>query len=373
MEDPRIRRFAAFIIQHGVKLEKGEKILIELHGDPKASPLAKALIQESYKAGGEPYFHKFDYELEAAILKETTEGHLRNLASYELKRMKDMDAYVDIRASENIHEWNDIPKDKMGIYNKEYWGPIHLAERCNHTKWTVIRYPNSAMAQLAGMSTEKYEDFYFGACLVDYDKMGKAMQPLVELMERTDKVHIVGPDTDLTFSIKGIPVLGTTGENNIPDGEILTSPVKDSVNGYISYNVPSSYGGEIFTNARLEFKDGKIVKATSNLTEKMNMIFDTDEGARYVGEFAIGVNPVITTPMLDTLFDEKITGSFHFTPGNSYDNASNGNHSSQHWDLISIQTPEYGGGEIWFDDVLIRKDGRFVLPELECLNPENLL
>lgn len=373
MEDPRIRKFARFIIGKSVGLKKGEKILIELHGDPKAAPLAKAMIEEAYALGGFPFFQKFDYELEGAILKGTSEEHMHNIAAYELKRMQDMDAYVDIRASKNIHEWNDVPKDKMAVYNKEYWGSIHLSERCNHTKWTVIRYPNEAMAQLAGMSTEQYENFYFNACLVDYEKMGRAMQPLVELMERTDNVRITGPKTDLTFSIKGIPAIGTTGENNVPDGEILTAPVKDSVNGFIYYNVPSPYGGEVFRDVRLEFKDGKVVNATSNLTDKMNLIFDTDEGARYVGEFAIGVNPIITSPMLDILFDEKMAGSFHFTPGNAYDVADNGNRSAQHWDLISLQTPEAGGGEIYFDDVLIRKDGRFVLPELDCLNPENLL
>lgn len=373
MEDPRIRKFAKYIIQKAVRLQEGEKILIELHGDPKAAVMAKAMVEEAYALGAKPYFQKYDYELEAAVLKGASAEHMHNIAAYEIRRMKDMDAYVDIRASENIHEWNDVPKDRMEIYNKEYWGPIHLAERCNHTKWAVMRYPNEAMAQLAGMSTSQYEDFYFNACLVDYDKMGRSMKPLVELMDRTDIVHIVGPKTDLTFSIKGIPTVGSNGGSNIPDGEIMTAPVKDSVNGFIYYNVPSPYGGEVFRDVRLEFKDGKIVDAQSNLTEKMNKIFDTDEGARYVGEFAIGVNPYITSPMLDILFDEKMAGSFHFTPGNSYDVASNGNHSAQHWDLISLQTPEMGGGEIWFDGVLIRKDGRFVLPQLDSLNPENLL
>jgi aminopeptidase len=229
------------------------------------------------------------------------------------------------------------------------------------------------MAQLAGVSTEEYEDFYFRACLVDYDKMGRAMQPLQDLMARTDKVRIVAPGTDISFSIKGIPSFGMHGNRNIPDGEIYTSPVKNSVNGHITYNVPSPYDGFLFRDVYLEFKDGKIVKATSNNTDYMNEILDIDEGARYIGEFAFGVNPEINHPIGDILFDEKIAGSFHLTPGNSYDNASNGNHSAVHWDLIQIQTPEYGGGEIWFDDVLIRKDGLFVLDELKCLNPENLL
>lgn len=371
MEDSRIRKFAKFLIGRAVGLQAGDKILIELHGHEVG--LAKALIEETYAVGGKPYFHEFDYVMEGAMIAGADEAHMKSLAAYELRRMKDMDAYIDIRATENVSVWNNIPDDRLGIYRKEYWGPIHLSERCNHTKWTVLRYPNNAMAQLAGMSTEEYEDFYFRACLLDYDKMARAMERLVARMDKTDMVHITGPKTDISFSIKGIGNFAMSGNRNIPDGEVYTAPVKDSVNGYIYYNVPSPYDGAVFSDIRLEFKDGKIIDATSNLTERMNQIFDIDEGARYIGEFAIGVNPVITKPILDILFDEKMAGSFHLTPGNSYDNSDNGNHSAVHWDLISSQAPEFGGGELYFDGELIRKDGRFVTEDLQCLNPENLL
>ncbi|MDD3840021.1 MAG: aminopeptidase [Clostridia bacterium] len=370
MEDKRIRRFADQLINYSCDLKKGEKILIEMHG--RAVPLLRALVEEAYKAGGKPFVHIFDYKVERVLIKGADEEHMGDIAKYELDRMKDMDAYIDIRATENLSEWNDVPEDKIGIYRKKYWGPIHLDQRCNNTKWAVMRYPNDAMAQLAGMSTEEFEDFYFDVCLLDYRKMGIAMQNLVKLMNKTDKVRITGPGTDLTFSIKGIPAVALDGHNNIPDGEVYTAPVRDSVNGKISYNVQSAYEGFIYRDVVLEFKDGKIVKATSNDTQKINKIFDIDEGARYVGEFAFGVNPKIKHPMTDILFDEKIDGSFHFTPGRCYDNACNGNKSAIHWDLICIQRPEYGGGNIYFDDVLIRKDGVFVLDELKCLNPENL-
>jgi aminopeptidase len=235
-----------------------------------------------------------------------------------------------------------------------------------------MRYPNSSMAQKANMSTEQFEEFYFNVCNLDYAKMSKAMDPLEALLIKTDKVRIKGVGTDLSFSIKGLPAFKCDGEANIPDGEVYTAPVKDSVNGYITYNTPAEYQSFTYENIRLEFKDGKIIKATANDTERINKVFDTDEGSRYVGEFAIGVNPYIIKPMKDTLFDEKIMGSFHFTPGSAYDKCFNGNRSAIHWDLVCIQTPEYGGGEIWFDDVLIRKDGKFILKELEVLNPENL-
>lgn len=222
------------------------------------------------------------------------------------------------------------------------------------------------------MSTEAFEDFYFNVCNLDYSKMSRAMNPLVELMNKTDQVKIVGPGTNLTFSIKGIPTIKCDGERNIPDGEVYTAPIKDSVNGYISYNTPTIYQGFTYENIRFKFVNGQIVEATANDTEKINKVLDTDEGARFIGEFALGLNPYINKAIKDTLFDEKITGSFHLTPGNSYDECPNGNQSAIHWDLVCIQTPEYGGGEIYFDGVLVRKDGRFILPELQALNPEHL-
>lgn len=205
-----------------------------------------------------------------------------------------------------------------------------------------------------------------------YSKMDKAMDALKDLMERTDKVHLVAPGTDLTFSIKGIPAVKCAGECNIPDGEVYTAPVRESMNGTIAYNTPSLEDGFTYENIKFEIKDGKIIKATANDNERINAMLDTDEGARYFGEFAIGVNPYVLQPMKDILFDEKICGSFHLTPGMCYEDAPNGNKSAVHWDLVQIQRPEYGGGEIWFDDVLIRKDGLFVIDELLPLNPENL-
>jgi aminopeptidase len=354
-------------------LEKAGKGKGEEVKDKRRERLAKAQIEEAYAARALPFVHIFDYELERALYSGTNAGHMKQLASYELTRMKDMDAYIDIRAAENINVFKGINDTGMAAYRTEYWGPVHLEQRCNHTKWSVLRYPNNAMAQLAGMSTSDYEDFYFRACLLDYDKMAKAMKHLTDRMAKTDRVKITGGGTDISFSIKGIPSFGMSGNRNIPDGEIYTAPVKDSVNGVITYNVPSPYEGLVFQDIRFEFKNGKIINASSNHSEKLNSILDTDPGARYIGEFALGVNPVIKDPILDILFDEKIAGSFHLTPGAAYENADNGNKSAVHWDLISIQRPEYGGGEIYFDNELIRKDGLFVTDDLLCLNPEELL
>lgn len=371
MKDPRIEQLAKNLINYSVELKPGEKILIENTGNEV--PLVRALIREAYKAGGTPYLTIKNPELTRVLLTECTEAQIKDMASFEIARMKEMQAYIGLRAGDNVSEMGGVPAEKMKIYAQYYSRPLHSDLRVKNTKWCVMRYPNNSMAQLASMPTENFEDFYFNVCNLDYSKMSKAMDNLVRFMERTDKVRITGKDTDLSFSIKGIPAIKCDGKLNIPDGEVFTAPVKDSINGVLHYNCPAVYQGVTFEDIRLEFKDGKIVKATANDTERINKIFDSDEGARYVGEFAIGVNPYIEKPMKDTLFDEKIRGSIHFTPGNCYDDAPNGNKSSIHWDLVFIQRSEYGGGEIWFDDVLIRKDGIFVPEELQCLNPENLI
>jgi aminopeptidase len=260
----------------------------------------------------------------------------------------------------------------MRLYERLYSHPIHSERRVKHTKWVVLRYPSASMAQLANMSTEAFEDFYFDVCNLDYAKMEEAMEPLLQLMKSTDKVRITAPGTDLSFSIKGIGAKKCSGHRNIPDGEVFSAPVRDSVQGTITYNTPSVYSGVTFENISFTFKDGQIVEASSNDTAKLNEILDSDEGSRYIGEFSLGFNPYILHPMKDTLFDEKIAGSLHFTPGQAYEETDNGNRSAVHWDLVLIQRPEYGGGEVYFDDRLIRKDGMFVIPELETLNPENL-
>lgn len=370
MKDPRIQKLARNLINYSCALKKGEKVLIEAFGIP--NELVKSLVEEARKVGAYPFVTLRDHAVQRAMIMDTDEEHQKLWAKYDAFIMEDMDAYIGVRGGDNSSELSDVPSDKNGLYQRLYSLPVHHEIRVKKTKWCVLRYPMPSMAQQSGMSTEAFEDFYFDVCTLDYSKMDAAMDNLKALMDRTDKVRLVAKDTDLTFSIKGIGSMKCAGSCNIPDGEIYSAPVKDSVNGVITYNAPSINRGLKFENVRLEFKDGKIVKATANYTKELNEVLDTDDGARYVGEFAIGVNPYVTKPMGDILFDEKISGSIHFTPGACYDDCYNGNVSSVHWDLVLIMTPEYGGGEIWFDDVLIRKDGLFVPDELKALNPENL-
>lgn len=367
--DNRIEKLSKLLTNYSTNLKPGEKVLIDYEGE-ECKALVRQLIKDAYKLGAKPYVNHRDSQILRELLLGCDQEQMEFLNDYQLYQMKGMDAYIGIRGGDNASELADVPSEKLNLYYKAT-SPTS-EERVNHSKWVVLRYPTNSMAQLSSTSKEAFEDFYFNVCTLDYGKMSKAMDNLVELMEKTDKVRITSPGTDLTFSIKGIPAIKCPGDCNIPDGEVFTAPVKDSMNGVISYNTVSANQGFTYENIRFEVKDGKIVNATANNTERINQLLDVDEGARYFGEFAIGVNPYILHPMKDTLFDEKICGSLHLTPGACYDEAPNGNKSAAHWDLVLIQREDYGGGEIWFDDVLIRKDGLFVIPELECLNPENL-
>lgn len=359
------------IVNYSCKLKKGEKVWIDLKGTV-GMPLLKTILKEVHRIGAIPFVQMSHETIEREILLNTTEEQLRLMATMDCVKAKEMDAYIFIKCPENIFELAGVPQEKMDLYKKLYVKPVYYEILLPNTRWVGINYPSPNMAQSASMSSEEFKNHYYKVCNLDYSEMKKALEPLKELMEKTDKVHIVGNGTDISFSIKGMPAVICSGERNIPDGEIYTAPIKSSVNGVISYNAPSIQEGFTYTDIKFKFKDGKIIEATSNNTEKINKILDLDEGSRYIGEFALGVNPYIEEPINNILFDEKIMGSFHLTPGSSYDKAYNGNESVLHWDLICIQTPKYGGGEIYFDDVLIRKDGVFVLPQLQNLNPENL-
>jgi aminopeptidase len=370
MRDTRTRQLAHLIVHHSTSLQPGEAALVEAFD--LQDGLVIDLVEEIQKAGGIPVVSLRSNAVIRSQLLAATEAQLAVQADLELHQMKAVKAYIGIRAATNVSELGDVPGDKMALHQKLVAQPVHLDYRVNNTKWVVLRYPNAAMAQLANMSTAAFEDFYFRVCNVDYARMRDAIVPLRERMLRTDRVHLKSPGTDLRFSIKDVGVVSCHGERNIPDGECFTAPVRDSVEGTIRYNTQSVYLGTTYDQLEFRFEKGRIVEARGNPQDKLDQLLGTDEGARYIGEFSLGFNPHILKPMKDTLFDEKIAGSLHFTPGQCYTTTENGNRSKVHWDLVLIQRPEYGGGEVWFDGELIRKDGRFVVKDLEGLNPENL-
>ena len=374
MTDPRMTQLAELLVRHSMTVGQGDKVLIEAFDAPPE--FTAELIKQVAAVGGLPLVTTYQQRVMRALLLTATEAQMTFLGQMEKARMDGVQCYAGVRGSNNISENSDVPPEKMRLYEKLWWTPVHQDVRVPKTRWVVLRWPTPSMAQSAGMSTEAFEDFYFRVCAgVDYAKMAEASKPLQQLMARTDRVRITGPGTDLRFSIKGIGAIPCTGERNIPDGECFSCPVRDSVEGQITFNAETLYRGTVFAGIKLNFEKGKIVNgvaASAAMTEKLNEILDADEGARYIGEFSLGYNPHVTKPMRDILFDEKIAGSFHFTPGQAYEEADNGNRSQIHWDMVNIQRPDYGGGDIHFDDVLVRKDGLFVLPELAALNPDQL-
>jgi aminopeptidase len=368
MTDPRYKKLAKLLVNYSTQIKKGDRALLDMIDVP--DEFTVELIRAVREADGTPFVEVRHTRVSRELLLEMNENHAARVRDIEMFRMKKVQAYIAIRGSANASENADVPSERMQLYSKMI-RPVQ-DYRVNKTRWCVLRWPTPSMAQAAGMSTEAFENLYFDVCTMDYARMARAMVPLERRMKRADKVHLKAPGTDLTFSIKGIGAKMCKGDRNIPDGEVFSCPTKFSVNGVIQFNTPTIYSGTKFENVRLELVDGKIVNATANNTKRLNEILDTDAGARYVGEFSLGFNPFILSPMCDILFDEKIAGSLHFTPGQAYEDCGNGNKSAIHWDMVLIQRKEWGGGEVWFDGELIRKDGIFLPKDLKPLNPANL-
>jgi aminopeptidase len=347
MTDSRFAKLSDLLVKYSIELKKNERILLDMIDVP--DEFAIQLMRAVRKAGAIPLVETRHTRISREAQRQTNRQHAALVRKVELFRMKQVQAYIAVRGSDNASESSDVPSDLMALYSK-VMRPV-LDQRVNKTRWCVLRWPSPSMAQAANMSTEAFENFYFNVCTMNYPKMARAMIPLQKRMNGA---------------------LPADGKRNIPDGEVFTAPVKNSVQGVLQYNTPTLYAGTKFENVRLEFKDGKIIKATANNTKRLNQILDTDPGARYVGEFSLGFNPYIMEPMCDILFDEKIAGSLHFTPGQAYEDADNGNRSAVHWDMVLIQRPDWGGGEVRFDGELIRKDGLFLPKDLRPLNPKNL-
>ncbi len=367
--DENYEKLARVLCRRSMKVAAGEHVMLDLWETP--AEMALALISEISSLGAHPHIRLNDARLSRALALSGGEERLAVDADCDMYRIKKMNAYCAIRGASNIFEMSDVPPERMAEISKAMKESVDW--RVNKTKWVVLRWPSPSMAQLAQMSLEAFEEFYFKVCTVDYGLMDEGAAAMKSLMESTDRVEIKGNGTDLRFSIKGMKAVPCTGQYNIPDGEIFTAPVRESVEGVVRYNAPTVYNGVSFDSIELEFKCGRIVRADSpSNAETLKKILSSDDGASYIGEFALGFNPYINRPMRDILFDEKISGSFHFTPGQAYIEADNGNKSRIHWDMVCIQTPEWGGGEIYFDGKLVRKDGLFVGGGIEKLNPRHL-
>ncbi|HAJ57152.1 MAG TPA: aminopeptidase [Candidatus Omnitrophica bacterium] len=365
MSDPRVEKLADILVNYSAKVRRGDVVIIDFSGT-RPLPLVKEIYKRCLKNGAKYVEYNFSEEsLVKTFYDVAGSEQLAYFPKHRLDAMKKATVYIGISGTENVQNYANVALHKM-VKREKVLRPI-VNRRVDFTRWVITRYPTNGLAQDAKMSLDEFEDFYFKACNIDWSDFSGKITYLWKMVQKAEDVHIKSSDTDLRFSIKGIPAIKSEGLRNMPDGEVFTSPVKNSVQGHITYNTPSLYHGKEFNGVRLEFKDGRIIKAGAQAgsNDELNKIFDTDKGARFVGEFAFGLNRNIVKPMKNILFDEKIVGSIHFTPGNAYKDADNGNRSSIHWDLVKILR---GDGEVYLDGKLIQKDGKFITKELKGLN-----
>lgn len=366
MHTEQDRQLAEKILNFSCELQEGQNVMLQLVG-LNGIELLRALAEEARNMNANPFVRIEDTEVRRVLLEKGDRKFWKHQAtSDDLPLMKQMDAFVGIRASLNIYEQADVSKEANQAYAEEFLDPVHFKERVNNTNWVVLRYPSEAFAMNARMPTNRFRDFYYRACLLDYSELAEAMKPLEERLRNTEMIRLIGEGTDIEFSVKGQNWIPCYGKRNIPDGELFSSPILSSVNGEITY-AASVYQGKPFDFVKLVVKDGVVVDFDSSNNEQLEEILDTDPGARQFGEFSFGLNPVIREPMYDILFDEKIYGSNHLTLGNDYEIAPNGNESNIHWDLVCI------GADVYLDGEKIREGRKFVAEDLQGLNPENLL
>ncbi len=358
---------AHMIVNYSINVKEKERVLITCSNN-ESKELVKKLIKEIVDNKGIPFVRIIDNEIEALLVESTNSLRINEIVKAKQFEIESFDSFINIRYASNDYEerlisWETLKE--IGIKTKEIEDI-----RINQRKWVALKYPSQLDAYKAKMKNDEFYDYAMRAMTFNYEEMAEMIRPLKNLMENTDKVRIVGPDTDVSFSIKGMPIIPCVGRSNLPDGEIFVAPIKTSVEGKIQYNTDSPFRGSVFSNISFVFEKGEIISAScdGDNNQLLHEIIATDEGSKYIGEFSIGLNPAVLKPMGDILYDEKIIGSIHFTPGRAYRESYNGNDSAIHWDIVLIQREEYGGGEIYFDDKLIKKDGFFVDEELKHLN-----
>jgi len=363
MRDPRQKKLAKIMVDYSTGVKKGDIVMIE-YADGTPVEFIRELQTRCLERGARYIrISRSDSDLVYNFYRRADADQLAYFPRHELEFMKQVDVYIGIGSPLNNRTLAGIPGEVLSA-RQRLLRPIQ-EQRVEHSRWVITRYPTHSQAQEAGMSFEDFEDFYFRACNIDWAREARRQEKLKRLLKRSKSVRLLAPDTDLAFSIEGMPAIKCEGKRNLPDGEVYTAPVKDSAEGYIRYNTPSLYQGKLFRGIRFEVKKGRIVGAEAEAGgEHLAGILDTDRGARRFGEFSFGLNRAIREPMLSTLFDEKIAGSIHLTPGRAYGECDNGNRSAIHWDLVRIMRD----GEIYLDDRLVQKRGKFVLPELKPLN-----
>lgn len=367
MADPRIEKLADVIIGYSLGIKEGDFFVI--NSPPIAEPLVEALYVRALKRGAFPITTIGLPHLAEIFLKNASEEQLRWVSPVQKMIYESADATFSILADTNTKAMtNTDPAKQMARSRAMTDLTKTYMERAasGALRWSLTLYPTESYAQDAGMSLAEYEDFVYGAGLLNepdpvaaWKKQGAEQQRLIDWLHGKDHVHVVGPDTDLTLSIKGRTFINADGARNFPDGEIFTGPVEASINGHIHFSYPANLGGRDIEDIRLTFEDGVVVQATAARGQDyLEKLLDTDAGARRVGEFAFGTNYSIQQFTKNTLFDEKIGGTIHMALGRAYPETGGMNESAIHTDIVCDLRD---GGEITVDGETFAKDGTFVV------------
>ncbi len=363
--DPRVRKWARLLVDYSIGVKKGDVVLIR--GSVEAQPLVKACFEEVLKRGAHPIV-RLSFEGQSyTYYKLASEEQLTFISEIDRVTARTINGLISIIAESNTKELTNVDHKKVALARKAYReirDILDERELKGEFRWVLTAYPSSGLAQDAEMSTEEFEEFVYEACglnaedPVEYWKnVAERQERIVEFLNGVKQLRFVGTDTDITLSVEGRKWINCKGDRNMPDGEVFTSPVEDSVNGYIYFDFPAVYSGVEVVGVRLVFEEGKIVKATADKGEDfLNKMLDTDEGARYLGEVAFGLNEGIKRFTKDILFDEKIGGTIHMAAGASYPETGGKNKSGLHWDFIKNMKE----GEVYADGKLIYKNGQFL-------------
>ena len=367
MLDPRIDKLADVLVNYSIGVRPGDRVLV--NGSSLAAPLLKAVYVKALQAGGYPLMMVSLPDIETLLYRYASDGQLQHVPPPTQLIYETYDAYIQIGSAENTKSLSSIDPVKMVLRNRAQRDLIKTfmqRSAIGQLRWSATLFPTNAYAQDAEMSLSEYEDFVFSACLPDmsdpvayWKNFSAWQQKIVNWLKGKNKVRVVGPETDLTLSIAGRTFINCDGHENMPDGEIFTGPVENSISGHVYFSYPAIQQGREVTGVRLWFENGKVIKAIASKNEDyLNETLDTDEGSRFVGEFAIGTNEGIQRFTRQILFDEKIGGSFHLALGAGYPETGSQNQSAIHWDMICDLRH---GGEIWVDEVLLYKDGKIVI------------
>ena len=367
MNDPRLIKLAELLVHYSIDVQPGDKVAIR--SLTPAEPLLTEIYAQIVSAGGHPFLAlKFPDNVERFFALASDE-QLEHISDVEQFIVDHFDAVIMVRGENNTKSLGKVPPHKLMLAQQAEGHLMRkLMQRAadGSLKWVSTLFPTHAYAQDAHMSQREYADFVFQACMPDMDDpvgywrgVEREQARIIEWLKGKKQVHVVGPDIDLSFSIEGRHFVNSCCKHNVPDGEIFTGPVEESVNGHVSFSYPAIYNGHELVGVRLWFEDGRVVKAEAEKNEAFLLAaLETDAGARYLGEFAIGTNYGIDRFTGQILFDEKIGGSFHLALGNSYPQTGGINKSAIHWDLICDLR---AGGKITVDGELLYQDGKFML------------